>query len=346
MSNTLDILNALKSRDFHSATEGVGQVLQRKMQERLALERKSVMSEGSYTISTSTPPMPTNWRKGFQWPLQIGAGGTEEPFLQNGRWVLRVFDAKARKHYLYDFSTDMLLDESAKPLKEDSSWVSAKGRETTFDELKVGDKFVRYVLLAGKWSNTAQQKMSDVKYMDLANRRTYVMGTNERVKLIESTLKEEKIVIEVEGPKGTMYWNGKDFVYFDKKGAKKFSSRAEAAKSLGNKATGDEAFLNIEDDKRFFESVSEGTKYTTCPECDANFPSHQLQNGKLPPHKFNGKPCPGSGTLGESVEVDDEDQQDEALFTLKRKDLKDKKSIDALLAAGHSLQVKPKKKKK
>jgi hypothetical protein len=34
-------------------------------------------------------------------------------------------------------------------------------------------------------------------------------------------------------------------------------------------------------------------KWTTCPECEANF---QVEPGDpLPPHKFNGKACPGAG---------------------------------------------------
>lgn len=43
-------------------------------------------------------------------------------------------------------------------------------------------------------------------------------------------------------------------------------------------------------------------KYHTCSECEANFGDKSLKDGKLPPHKFNDKPCPGAGTLGESVD--------------------------------------------
>jgi hypothetical protein len=46
-------------------------------------------------------------------------------------------------------------------------------------------------------------------------------------------------------------------------------------------------------------ALDEGTKYHTCTECEANFPSTSLVDGKLPAHKFLGKPCPGSGTLAE-----------------------------------------------
>lgn len=34
--------------------------------------------------------------------------------------------------------------------------------------------------------------------------------------------------------------------------------------------------------------------YHTCPECESNFKSTDMKNGKLPEHKFNGERCPGS----------------------------------------------------
>lgn len=71
-------------------------------------------------LKESISAFPANWDKGWQWPLQIGAGGKEEPYLKDGKWKLRVWDAKERKHYIYDFDTDTLeLDESKKmPIKE------------------------------------------------------------------------------------------------------------------------------------------------------------------------------------------------------------------------------------
>lgn len=41
--------------------------------------------------------------------------------------------------------------------------------------------------------------------------------------------------------------------------------------------------------------VARDASYSTCPECEANFASSALVAGKLPAHKFLGKPCPGSG---------------------------------------------------
>jgi hypothetical protein len=52
--------------------------------------------------------MPVGWNKGFQYPLQIGAGGKETPFQKNGQWFIRVWDAKDKKHYIYNYTTDML----------------------------------------------------------------------------------------------------------------------------------------------------------------------------------------------------------------------------------------------
>lgn len=36
-------------------------------------------------------------------------------------------------------------------------------------------------------------------------------------------------------------------------------------------------------------------KYTMCEDCEACFTAAQHIDGKLPPHSFNGKPCPGAG---------------------------------------------------
>lgn len=54
------------------------------------------------------PSFPANWTAGFQGDLQVGANGTERPFLAHGRWKLRVFERSTGKHFLYDYSTDLL----------------------------------------------------------------------------------------------------------------------------------------------------------------------------------------------------------------------------------------------
>lgn len=52
--------------------------------------------------------LPTNWSTGFAHPFHIGAGGTETPFLKNGQWHLRLWNVVDRKHYVYNFTTDMM----------------------------------------------------------------------------------------------------------------------------------------------------------------------------------------------------------------------------------------------
>jgi hypothetical protein len=49
---------------------------------------------------------PSDWNKGFDWPWQIGAGGKETPYLKDGKWKLYVWNAKEKKHYEYDYSSD------------------------------------------------------------------------------------------------------------------------------------------------------------------------------------------------------------------------------------------------
>lgn len=54
---------------------------------------------------------PSNWNKGFQHPIQIAGGGTEEPFLKDGKWHVRVFDAEKKKHFIYSYADDVLYPE-------------------------------------------------------------------------------------------------------------------------------------------------------------------------------------------------------------------------------------------
>jgi hypothetical protein len=87
----------------------------REAERTLGVKDVRVSSDGKtvsyFTESTYNPP--TNWDKGFQYPIRIGGGGSETPFLKNGTWYLRVWDAKANKHYNYNYSTDMMeLDEA------------------------------------------------------------------------------------------------------------------------------------------------------------------------------------------------------------------------------------------
>lgn len=60
---------------------------------------------------TTSPQYPFNWNGGFKYPIVIGAGGKEVPFLKNDVWYLRVWDDKDKVHYLYNYSTDILEPE-------------------------------------------------------------------------------------------------------------------------------------------------------------------------------------------------------------------------------------------
>ena len=54
---------------------------------------------------------PANWDKGFEFPYQIGAGGKETPYIKDGKWCIRIWNAKDKKHYIYSYSDDMFYPE-------------------------------------------------------------------------------------------------------------------------------------------------------------------------------------------------------------------------------------------
>lgn len=62
-------------------------------------------------LKEATSDFPTNWNVGFQSPYSIGGGGSETPFLKDGKWKLRVYNSQDQKHYLYDYGTDMFDSE-------------------------------------------------------------------------------------------------------------------------------------------------------------------------------------------------------------------------------------------
>jgi hypothetical protein len=54
---------------------------------------------------------PTNWQNGFHFPFRIGAGGCETPFLKDGKWHIRLWNAVDRLHYIYCYATDIMEPE-------------------------------------------------------------------------------------------------------------------------------------------------------------------------------------------------------------------------------------------
>ena len=63
-------------------------------------------------VSRPAPALPANWRTGFHWPIVIGGGGTEEPFLKDGKWFLYCYDHKEKCHKFYDFAADIFIPDS------------------------------------------------------------------------------------------------------------------------------------------------------------------------------------------------------------------------------------------
>lgn len=56
------------------------------------------------------PEMPNNWKAGFGAgsTLQPATGGSETPYLKDGRWVLYVYEPASGRKGLYDYGTDIV----------------------------------------------------------------------------------------------------------------------------------------------------------------------------------------------------------------------------------------------
>lgn len=54
---------------------------------------------------------PANWDKGFEPPYQIGAGGKETPYIKDGKWCIRIWNSKDKKHYIYSYKDDIFYHE-------------------------------------------------------------------------------------------------------------------------------------------------------------------------------------------------------------------------------------------
>jgi hypothetical protein len=67
--------------------------------------------EEAYTKVLTNAGYPKDWDKGFQKPFTIAAGGTEEPFLKNGKWYLNIYNQEEMKNYIYSYYDDMFYPE-------------------------------------------------------------------------------------------------------------------------------------------------------------------------------------------------------------------------------------------
>lgn len=71
------------------------------------LNEDQYILEKLYTNVINYKPMPKDWKKGFEYPIKIGAGGHETPFVKDGHWYLRVWNSKTKEHLIYSYSEDV-----------------------------------------------------------------------------------------------------------------------------------------------------------------------------------------------------------------------------------------------
>lgn len=54
---------------------------------------------------------PNGWERGWTYPYKIGGGGTERPFVKDGRWYLLVYNQETSKREVYSFYDDVFVPE-------------------------------------------------------------------------------------------------------------------------------------------------------------------------------------------------------------------------------------------
>lgn len=65
----------------------------------------------SYVCEATATPFPSGWDKGWSYPYRIGAGGSERPFIKDGRWYLHVWNQETSKKEVYSFYDDVFIPE-------------------------------------------------------------------------------------------------------------------------------------------------------------------------------------------------------------------------------------------
>ena len=109
MSQTLTILNALRIKDYTTASKHVAKMLEQKMSACLAVEKKNV---GHTLIKEAGNIFPAGWDTGWEFPYSIGGGGSERPFLKDGKWNIRVYNKQTGKHETYSYSDDIFYTDA------------------------------------------------------------------------------------------------------------------------------------------------------------------------------------------------------------------------------------------
>lgn len=64
---------------------------------------------------------PTNWDKGFKYPMAIASGGNEVPYLKNGKWFILTYNKETGEHEIYSYSEDTYYPEDSDDYEEDES---------------------------------------------------------------------------------------------------------------------------------------------------------------------------------------------------------------------------------
>lgn len=65
------------------------------------------MEKANIRINCQPAILPTNWRAGFNGRYQVGCGGKETPYIENGQWKLLVWDSVKNRHLIYNYSSDV-----------------------------------------------------------------------------------------------------------------------------------------------------------------------------------------------------------------------------------------------
>lgn len=84
----------------------------------------------------NVPGAPANWAAGFSREWQVGAGGTEVPFVYNGKWFLYVWNTITRKHAYYSYADDTFVDAFNEDWSPEAREAAAEARRKAHGEIQ------------------------------------------------------------------------------------------------------------------------------------------------------------------------------------------------------------------
>lgn len=80
----------------------------------------------SYICEATGTGFPGGWDKGWTYPYRIGGGGSERPFLKDGRWYLVVWNQETSKKEIYSFYDDVFIPEKEFYKESADRWKAPK----------------------------------------------------------------------------------------------------------------------------------------------------------------------------------------------------------------------------